>query len=148
MSKKLFLSIMLVCLAALNLVYAGGTADRSPKSLELNNISAEQADKTKEYFELGIFPAGTTIAQARNRTGIIAGVSTEDKIPGPDGGPADYTAIVPLFDASKGFGPFRWTGSGTFDVFFILANTDMYVKRNVEIKEGLTTVDLRTFVKQ
>ena len=148
MSKKLFLSIMLVCLAALSQVYGGGAANKSPKSLELDNISAEQVEKTKEYFELGIFPAGTTIEQAQKRAGIVAGVSTEDKIPGPTGGPADYSAIVPLFDASKGFGPFRWTGSGTYDVFFILAKAEMYVKRNVEIKEGITIVDVRTFIKQ
>ena len=82
------------------------------------------------------------------RTGIIAGVSSEDKIPGPAGGPADFTAIVPLFDASKGFDPFRWLGYGTYDVVFVLAKTEMYVKRNVEIAKGITTLDVRTFTKQ
>jgi len=147
MSKKLFLSVVF-CLAALSQAFGGGGAQKSPKSLELNNISSEQIVLTKERFELGIFPAGTTVEQVMKRARIVAGVSSDDDISEPTGGPANFTATVPLFDASKGFGPFRWTGSGTYDVFLILAGTELYVKRNVEIKEELTKVDLKTFTKQ
>jgi len=114
------------------------------KTLVITNISGEQAAAAiANGIQIGIFPTGTTPAQAHGRTTIIAGA--EDDGITLSGSSAPFTATAPLWA-----GPLftnRWTGSGTYDIYLILwvPYATYYRKQNVSFTSATTSVNASTF---
>jgi len=120
---------------------SGGSGGGSNgKILVITNISEEQA--AAAGIEVGIFPIGTTLEGAGERTTVVAGAN-ELGITF-----SGNSAIAPLWA-----GPLftnRWIGSGTYDIYIALFNGTglrykSYRKKNVPFTSATTSVDARTF---
>jgi len=86
----------------------GGNTD--PKTLVLTMPNANQ-NTPLSGFQLGVFPVGTTLAQAQARTGIVAGTLSA----GTQSFDADsVTLTLPLYNINDDT---RWTGNGTYDIY-------------------------------
>jgi hypothetical protein len=84
---------------------------------------------------LGVFPVGTTLAQAKSQTNIVAGCET----PGGEssGGSINIIYTAKLYDPiTKN----PWTGSGTYDVYFEMMDGTYYKASSVNITSATTTI--------
>jgi hypothetical protein len=139
-----------VLLAALALVFTactgtytdqgGGTGDgenSDPKILVIQNIPANVYSYAQSGGGIGLFPVGTTPAEA---------IIMQDYVPGADlfnsdiivSGSGPYTMTFPLYSGTN----LRWTGSGTFDIYVMLNGNGGHYYRatSVSITSETTTI--------
>ena len=124
-----------------------GTANSGntdPKTLVITNISQYQANDIQQSILIGVFPAGTTLEKVIQEIGVVAYAGDHDVT--LSGNTAPYIATVELYRAD-GSGDTYWTGSGTYDVYIRLGNsqTSGFQKKNVSITSAITTLNLTTF---
>jgi len=88
-------------------------------------------------FSIGVFIAGTTVQQASNGIGQIAGCHAGT--PGVDyrQNGSNYIVTLPLYDAITDE---RWTGSGTFEIYMELGNNNYYKVSSVNISSATTSI--------
>jgi len=80
-----------------------------PRTLVIANVPTAQFNTMLNSFaDVRVFPTGTTRWQAESNTGLIARRTAGSSELG-------HRLIMPLLDTDNNF----WTGSGTFDIFFI-----------------------------
>jgi hypothetical protein len=131
------------------------------KALKITNITSTQLNSASVGYLIGVFPQGTTLEEAvddalvyMTKKGsfekIVAGASDDDGKISPDpynGGSPPYTLTTPLKDRNGNFND-NWSGTGTFDIYFIGdggPSYSAYLKKNVQISSGTTTIDADTF---
>jgi hypothetical protein len=145
MKNKLVLAGMFSILLAFGIVVGGcdnGTTDKDggPKTLVITDINAAQAAQGQLGIKIGIFRVGTTPEEASSWTGIIAGADEVTL----SGSSEPFTITVPLYSAPFESGR-RWTASGSYDVYLVLADSSYYRKQNVSFSSASTTVSATTF---
>jgi len=109
-----------------------------PKKLEITIPYSIFAND--DGFRIGIFPVGTSAAQAQTDTGIIAGV--ERSSPGWSRfGINLVTLTVPLYNIINGN---HWTGHGIYDIYITLSgNSDRHYKAgSVYITSEITKMQI------
>jgi hypothetical protein len=117
------------------------TGGNNEKALTIQNIP----ESIYAYFYyygggISIFKTGATVQQAMSLTGMIASADLSNSdITVVGHGP--YTLTIPLYAANNS----RWTGSGTFDIFLWLNNSEGYLYKiykanSVNISSGITTI--------
>ncbi|MDR2445293.1 MAG: InlB B-repeat-containing protein [Spirochaetaceae bacterium] len=138
---------MLAALLALNLVFAGcenGTTDDpgdDPKTLVITGITQDLLGYGTPSIKIGIFPVGTSLEQASQQTGIVAGADSEQNaVTLSQSAPYTATALLYVPDNSG-----RWTGSGTYDIYILVNGDSYYLAQNVSFNDATTTVDLEDF---
>jgi predicted small secreted protein len=120
--------------------------------LVITGITDVLAAQASQGIGIGIFPAGTAPEQALQMTGIVAGAlndgGDDDDITLSDGS-EPYTATAELYAFEGGDFPYRWTGSGTYDVYLLLGpetNLSYYFAGNIPfISGGVTSVTEAVF---
>ena len=114
----------------------GGGVKTDPKTLVITMPKAI-FDYGSSGFSVGVFPVGTTSAQAQAETGIIAGA--DDLTPGVSySGTDPVTLTLPLYNINNNS---RWTGSGTYDIYAV-AGTHYYKRGSVNISSATTNIQL------
>jgi hypothetical protein len=150
MKSKLFLEGMFGILLTFGLVLAGcdngttgggssgGGDDPVEKSLLITGITQDLVEQNQNaQVQVGIFKAGTTTAQAAAQTNFVAGATSASSFTSSG---STYTATFLLYDANGN----RWTGSGTYDIFFQFGNTGL-TKKNVSFNNASTSVAQDSF---
>jgi hypothetical protein len=118
-----------------------GGDNQDPKTLKITGIGYEQASLEQLGIAIGIFPPETNLQQAISLTGIVAGASYDDV------SLSGEILTVPLYSAPFGSGK-RWTGSGSYDIYFILGGGDnavYYRRQNVVFSSASTAVSAMGF---
>jgi hypothetical protein len=110
------------------------------KTLVIEGITGSVYSYGLSGGEVGIFPSGTTLSQALNATGLVAGayLSNSD-ISVVDTG-TTHTMTLPLYLPDNTVT--RWSGSGTCDIYIVLygGNEHYYKAGSVNIASGTTTI--------
>jgi hypothetical protein len=120
----------------------GNSGNADPKTLVITNITdALLGGQGQPYTIIGIFPVGTTLAQAESDTGIVAGAESNSSIT-LSGSVQPYTATALLYAVPDGTN--RWTGSGTYDIYLVVGDS-IYRKRNVSFTAASTSVAATSF---
>jgi hypothetical protein len=145
MKKKLILTAIPAILLAFGLVLAGcptggGGGGEPPapvaKSLLITGITQAQVDAFASAAPaVALFPVGTTSPGPSNY--VASAAASDFSLSSP---PAPYTATALLYDASGN----RWTGSGTYDIFFQFG-TNGLTKKNVSFTGAATSVAQNSF---
>jgi hypothetical protein len=113
-------------------------SNNAAKTLAITNIPdwlMEEADHDGGL--LGLYEAGTTVAQAANMQKLVAGADLGDAV---ISGSGPFKATVPLIDLKTDK---PWTGSGTFDVYVAVWGEydDYYYKAaSINFTSATTTV--------
>jgi hypothetical protein len=118
----------------------GSTSGSSdPKTLVITNVPVNVYSYASSGGLLGVFTAGTTVTQALNETGLVAGayMNNPDISSVLSGG--NYRLSIPLYTPS---GSTRWTGSGKYDVYVVLngGGGHYYKASSVNISSETTTI--------
>ena len=109
-----------------------GTISSGPRLLSIADVPTAVPNLMMNSYgegEIAIFPAGTTLEQAIAGTGMVARASGGERF-----GVGPYTVTAPLVNY-----PNRnsWTGSGTFDIFWIIFNAPAaYLYGRLEVLEA------------
>jgi hypothetical protein len=155
MKSKLFLEGMFGILLTFGLVLAGcdngttgggssgGGDDPVEKSLLITGSTQAQVTAAGGAApRVGIFKAGTTTAQAQAQPpiGYVAGADGSIGDFSLSKAPEPYTATALLYDADGN----RWTGSGTYDIFFQFGDTGL-TKKNVSFNNASTSIAAGSF---
>ena len=117
----------------------GGGSNTDPKTLVIT-MPATIFNYGASGFMIGIFPVGTTSAQAQALTGIVAGV--EYSSPGWSfSGTDPVTLTLPLYNLSNNS---RWTGNGIYDVYAIVSGGGghYYKASTVKISSATTNIQM------
>jgi hypothetical protein len=143
MAKKWFIvmAIAIIALAMMACPADGGSSSGGGGGgnvLVVQNIPADVYAYGSSGGQIGIFPVGTTPAQALAQTGLVAGadlLTTPGVTAVPSG--SNYTLTIPLYSGST-----RWTGSGTYDIYVMLSGGGghYYKVSSVSITSGTTTI--------
>jgi len=91
-------------------------------------------------FKVGLFPVGTTSAQAKTFTGIVAGADNST-LGLSRSGIDPVTITIPLYNMNDDS---RWTGSGAYDIYAIL-NGDgghYYKRSSIDITTSTTNIQI------
>jgi hypothetical protein len=116
----------------------GGGGNTDPKTL-LITMSSTIFSQGSSGFSVGVFPAGTTVQQASNMTGLIAGCTQSTPGVNSSQSGSNYIVTLPLYVYN---GNTRWTGSGTFDVYAILGSSNFYKAGSVNISSATTNITI------
>jgi riboflavin transporter FmnP len=110
-----------------------------PKTLRITMPTTIFSQAYWNGFMVGVFPAGTTLQQAFDMTGLIAGC--DDETSGVDfyESGLNYIVTLPLYNINTGY---RWTGSGTFDIYALLGDSDYYKAGSVNISSATTSLTI------
>ena len=142
MNKKLFFSAILVMALVFGMTVVGCGGDDSgntdPKTLVIS-MPVTIFNYGAAGFMVGVFPVGTTNAQAETFTGIIAGA--DEDTPGVTySGTDPVNLTLPLYTMSGS----RWTGNGKYDIFAILdgGGGHYYKAGSVNISSATTNIQI------
>jgi len=142
-NKNLWLGMLALALV-FGMTVVGCAGDPSddnndPKTLVITMPASIFAYGATGGFMVGVFPVGTTSAQAISQTGIVAGAN--QNTPGVSytqtGDPVKVT--IPLYIISTNF---KWTGSGTFDLYAALGSEHYYKAGSVKISSAITNITI------
>ena len=143
MKKKMFLMGMLSIILAFGIMVIGCSDDSSSddggaKKIKVTNITVAQANRWDGNDAMvGVFKKGTTIQQALNWDGLVAGGYFEDISQSG----STFTATAVLYDIKS---EKKWTGSGTYDIYVIVETSppEFYQKKNVSISSSTTSISV------
>jgi len=126
----------------------GGGGNSTPKTLLITVPYTIYAHASLYGFRVGVFPVGTTLQQALDMTGLIAGC--EDATAGVSviKSGVNYIVTLPLYDISTDT---RWTGSGTFDIYTVIYNydsSDYYKASSIKILSATTSITINNSNKE
>jgi len=133
-----FLGIAMVAIIGLSMTACpegGGGGNTDPKTLVITMPASIYAQGVNG-FQLGVFPVGTTPAQAYAQTSLVAGSTDINHESGTD----PKTITVSLYLPEHGSGP--WTGNGTYDLYAVLSGPNFYKKSSVNFSSATTSISI------
>jgi hypothetical protein len=118
----------------------GGDDGPDPKTLVITMPTAIfNQTNNGQSFMVGVFPVGTSSQQAQDMTGLIAGcMPTTPGVSATQSG-TNHIVTLPLYKYGTND---RWTGSGTFDIYATLGNTNYYKAGSVNISSATTSITI------
>ena len=117
----------------------GGGSNTDPKTLRITMPATIFSQAYTGGFMVGVFPAGTTTQQAFNMTGLIAGCDDETSGADYTQSGSNYIVTLPLYNINTNN---RWTGSGTFDIYAVLGDSNYYRASSVNISSATTSITI------
>jgi len=115
----------------------GGGNNTDPKTLVVT-MSATIFGYGSSNFMVGLFPVGTTVPEALERTNLVAGA--ENNTDGVSYSGTDPVILtLPLYKPINGNDYILWTGSGTYYIYAVVG-THYYKKSSVNISSAITNI--------
>jgi hypothetical protein len=144
MKNKVFLTGIFGVLLVFGLMLAGcdsgGDEEPStaPKTLVITGIEALRGASGL----LGVFPVGTTVADAVKEKGVVAYGNINYIV---------WDANDITIELNGAGGAERWVGFGTYDIYVLVLKDDVYyytkTKESVSIKSAKTTIKSESFAE-
>ena len=129
-------------------------ANTDPKMLVIQNVPADFLDGDYKLSEsgIGLFPDGTTSAQALAQIDLVAVARFDDSnIATVPSGPNTKTAYIPLYTPPIG-GYIRWNGIGNYIIYMYLTSNDNTTKKYfragpVNVNSVMTNIVFNSFME-